>query len=799
MAVAAGALEEAVACHLAGRFGEALRCLRSTDMGPLAQSVEAAVLAELGAIEPSSRALSRLADSADPRATGFAGWARGMRHLCRDEPSKARAELGRAAEAFREGKDQVARVAALLEAAAVPDGGAPAVLDDLRRVVGDPSLDGEPGEDLRWRWLELASADRRGPDDAVVEALERLASDARVHRVPRIEWRALALAARLRSASGLDASAHALGLAALEVLEAQALDLPADLRPGFWLHPERQRVRDARPLPRVAAPEPPPSFQRPSPWERTARLLEVLKALAAEHDLERLLAQVVDHAVELSGAERGLLILVDAEGRMQAAPRVVRSRGMRAGDASVPFSRSIAEAVLIDGAPIVTVDAAEDDRLAGYLSVHRLELRSVACLPIRSREGVEGVLYLEHRLRRGRFGADETSLLMAFSDQAAIALGNARLVAEIEQRRIELESKNREIGEAKARLEQALADRTAELHETRHELERTRGEGATGYERHGIVGQSAPMRRVADILDRVRDAHLPVVIVGESGTGKELVARAIHYAGARSAGPFVAINCAAVPEALLESELFGHVRGAFTGADRDRQGVFVRASGGTLLLDEVGDMSPAMQVKLLRVLQEGRVRPLGSGDDLEVDVRVVVATQRPLAELVAAGRFRDDLLYRLDVVQVRLPPLRERVEDIPILCEHFLARMAGGQGGPRRRLGPDALERLCRHPWPGNVRQLEHVLLHACILSDQPVLCARDLPFGEQEGEGMPEQGLEALPKAAPSSLQDFKVLEKQRMLEALERHGWNRARAAQALGMPRRTFYRRLREHAIQ
>jgi serine/threonine-protein kinase PknK len=787
----------AILCHLSGHFGEALRLLHGCP-GPVPPAIERAVLAEIGAGEGSAQ---------PPVETGFdvAGWhawARAGAAMCHGNARVAHVALEEAAEAFRGAGDDRLRMVARLEAADALRcaGGAP---DVHALVAGERTEPGEPPPEvaIRLRWLELTGT--RGPDTDRVTALETLAAVCRDAGVPRYQWRALALASRMREDMDEQGAAHALGLGALEVLEAQALALPPRLRESFWRHPDRRRVRDTRPLP-VSGPGEggAPSVHLPGLEERTARLLQVLKGLAGEHDPDRLLMQVTDAAVELTGAERGLLLLLDGDGRLETEPRLARARGMRPDDASIPFSRSIAEAVLIDGEPIVTVDAACDGRLSAYLSVHRLELRSVACLPIRSRAGIEGVLYLEHRHRRGRFGEVETSLLRAFADQAAIALSNARLVAENEQRRIELEAKNRQLAEAKAQVEQILAARTAELHETRDELERARGEGPVGYERHDIVGRGEAMRRVFAVLDRVRDADVPVVIRGESGTGKELIARAIHYAGHRSTGPFVALNCAAVPDSLLESELFGHVRGAFTGADRHRRGVLARASGGTLLLDEVGDMPSKMQVDLLRVLQDGRVRPLGSEADEEVDVRIVAATQRPLADLVAAGRFREDLFYRLDVVELRLPPLRERGDDIPLLCDHFLKRFEQREGVRRRRLSREALARLCAHPLPGNVRQLEHVLLNACVMTDGDTIGPEDLPL--EPGESPPV----AVPAAPPAGsgdgdlahgMEDFKRGEKRRILRALEAHGWNRARAARELGIPRRTFYRRLQEHGIQ
>jgi len=244
-----------------------------------------------------------------------------------------------------------------------------------------------------------------------------------------------------------------------------------------------------------------------------------------------------------------------------------------------------------------------------------------------------------------------------------------------------------------------------------------------------LVGRGPAMQEVADLVRRVADASVPVLILGETGTGKGLVARAIHAEGARASAPFVTVNCAAVPEALLESELFGHVRGAFTGATAHRRGLLDEANGGTLLLDEVGEMAPALQAKLLHVLERGSVRPVGSDKEREIDVRILAATHRDLRERVASGQFREDLLYRLEVVVVELPPLRSRREDLPALIEHLLARArARHPHSPVKGLSPEALQRFYDHSWGGNVRELEHVLERVVLLGKSEQVAASDLP-----------------------------------------------------------------------
>ncbi len=642
-----------------------------------------------------------------------------------------------------------------------------------------------------------------GDADGAVTELERLAHALR--DTPALQWRALAALGKLHEEHGAEFLARKSWEQAVEALESIATGLAREHREGFWNDRARQHVR-RRAAGQTDRPRRAALAQAPFADGRLARLLEVLKRLASETDLGRLLERITDCAIELSGAERGFVLLTDERGGLM--PHTVRDAA-NPEDPHVAFSRSIAEAVLIDGEPILTVDARNDHRLSEYVSVHKLMLKSVACLPIRGRAGELGVLYLEHRVRRGRFGEGDLDLLLAFADQAAIALENARLLRSLEERREQLERANEDLAVAKEEIERLLDAKTNELAEAKTELIRARDALRQANDRHGIVGHSAPMRRVFAVIDRVQDADVPVVIQGESGTGKELIARAIHFGGRRSREPFVALNCAAVPEALLESELFGHVRGAFTGADRDRSGVLVRASGGTLFLDEVGDMPAKMQVDLLRVLQEGRVRPVGGEDELPIDVRVIAASNKALTELVTRGEFREDLYYRLNVVELWLPPLRDRADDIPLLCDHFLAMFARRDDAEPKRISRDAVNRIRSHPLPGNVRQLEHLLLNAWVMAEGDVIDADDLALAD-DGSALVvppriDRALSQAPAAAPAraeappaTVSEFKETEKGRILSALEQHNWNRVRAAKALGMARRTFYRRLKEYDI-
>jgi len=302
-----------------------------------------------------------------------------------------------------------------------------------------------------------------------------------------------------------------------------------------------------------------------------------------------------------------------------------------------------------------------------------------------------------------------------------------------------------------------------------------------------LVGVSEPIRELIRQIRQVAPSEATVLISGESGTGKELVARAIHRGSERSEGPFVPVNCAAIPKDLLESELFGHLKGAFTGAVRDRQGKFAQAAGGTLFLDEVGELPLELQPKLLRALQEREIEPVG-GTPQKVDVRVVAATNRDLEEAVAEGAFREDLYYRLAVIPLPVPPLRQRRDDIPVLIEHFLARHGGVP------VADQALELLGRYHWPGNVRELENTLERCVVLRRGERIEAGDLPEKIRSGEAKQGGVLNLPDEGFP-----LEELEKQAVLEALQRNGWNQTRAAAFLRIPRHTLLYRMEKYQLK
>ncbi len=316
-----------------------------------------------------------------------------------------------------------------------------------------------------------------------------------------------------------------------------------------------------------------------------------------------------------------------------------------------------------------------------------------------------------------------------------------------------------------------------------------------------LLGDSPAMRRLKDMIRKVARSQAPVHIHGESGTGKELVARHVHAMGPRAQGPFVAVNCGAIPGELMESEFFGHVKGAFTGATADKPGLFRAAHGGTLFLDEIAELPLDMQVKLLRAIQERAVKPVGAYEETPVDVRILTATHKRLQEEVDAGRFRHDLYFRIHVIELHVPPLRERTEDLSLLADHILQRLAAQWGEPVKTLSEEAAERLRRHPFPGNVRELENLLERAATLCDGPVIHAADLSLPAQDGEDAPPAERAAPATHPPRTVAlEGHLAEQQRalILQALEETRWNRTRAAEKLGLTPRQLRYRLRKLGI-
>lgn len=325
------------------------------------------------------------------------------------------------------------------------------------------------------------------------------------------------------------------------------------------------------------------------------------------------------------------------------------------------------------------------------------------------------------------------------------------------------------------------------------EVQRLRQQVHSQYGFENIIGQSARMRQIFELVTRISDLAVNVLILGESGTGKEMIARAIHQNSARAEKSFIPINCAAIPETLLESELFGYVRGAFTDAHRDRRGLFQAAKGGVLFLDEISEIPLSLQAKLLRVIEDKEVRPLGANQGEKVDVRLVSACNRDLERLIQEGRFRQDLYYRLNVIRIDLPPLRERAEDIPILVEHFMRKFSNQSHRQLDGVEPEALTALMRHPWPGNVRELEHTIERAVLLGKRALIGLEDLP------SSLAARSDQVLPVAeAVAKSYTLRDLERDYIMRVMETTNGNKTEAARILGVDRTTLYRKLEEYKV-
>lgn len=536
--------------------------------------------------------------------------------------------------------------------------------------------------------------------------------------------------------------------------------------------------------------------------DRLATFARIATLLAAETDSAALLELIVDSAIALTEAERGFLLLAERQEGKPAPTRELADLKVRlarlfdGSDIPVPQSRlslGIAKKALESGRPVLSMDAGQDERFDAMNSVEDLRLRSVLCLPIKIGSSVEGVLYVDNRLRSGVFSEEGLDLAEHLAALAAVAIRNARLVEELRKQNEHLAHSAEQIGRLNSGLGRKVRDRDAELSVVRRELSRERGR----YDYNEIIGTSSAMRKVFGVLDRVIESDLPVRIAGMSGTGKELIARAIHKNGARKSRPFVSLNCAAVPDSLLSSELFGHVRGAFTGADKNRRGLFQQADGGTLFLDEVGDMSAEMQSKLLRVLQEREVRPVGSTAQEKVDVRVIVASHQDLFALVEAGSFREDLFYRLNVLSVELPPLSERAEDIPLLADALLARAARDASREAPHLSPEVVAVLTRHSWPGNVRELENEMRRLVVLADG-VVRLEHLSAQILDSAGLhPASNRQAVDVGGDlrAAVGEFEATA---IRDALEGAEGNKSRAASDLGLSRFALQRKMEKYGL-
>lgn len=490
----------------------------------------------------------------------------------------------------------------------------------------------------------------------------------------------------------------------------------------------------------------------PSDATGLAALSTIAATVNSLREPSKLLTTVLEIAMKRLDAERGFIFLEDREADVGFSVRTYRNfaedeiEGLVGSDGQA--SGSIVRAVLQSGEPELLYEAATDERYGSTESVVLQQIQSVVCIPLRLKNRQIGAIYLDSKTRRGLFTRESLPFLKAFADQAAVAIENAELV-------------------------QSLREENRRL---RTEVQRIHGFD-------GIIGQSTRMREVFDTVSRVLDTDASVLLGGESGTGKELVARALHYSGHRKSEPFVAIFCGSLPDDLLESELFGHKKGAFTGAVADKMGLFEVADGGTVFLDEVGDLSPKLQTSLLRVLQEGEVKRVGDTKTRTVDVRIISATNKDLPTEIGERSFREDLYYRLNTIAIELPALRHRRDDIPLLAAHFLDRYATGSRAHLIGFSPKALDAMRTYHWPGNVRELENTVERAAVLARGNLISVDDLRLPSHEAELVFDPDV------------TLKEIERRHVLLVLDHNDGNVSETAKQLGVSRRWLHYRLKD----
>ncbi len=482
--------------------------------------------------------------------------------------------------------------------------------------------------------------------------------------------------------------------------------------------------------------------------EALHRLYQFSEKLVSTESVDQLLETLLENVLEMTGAARGMVLLVETQEGAAPSLTVRASRNVQAGELDGPsrgISDSIVRQVIETKRPVIVSDALTDTKFSQSESVIALQLSSVMCAPLVARGEVIGALYVANDEIKSLFEKRQLDILTVFAGQASLLLTNAMLVSALraDKQKLEAELGDKRFGE--------------------------------------IIGACPSMLEVFKKLQKVATTDISVLITGETGTGKELIAREIHRRSERASGPFVTVNCGAIPENLMESEMFGHVKGAFTGAIASRGGRFQQANGGTLFLDEVGELTPQLQVKLLRALQERMVTRVGDNRPEKADIRVVSATNRNLEDMISEGTFREDLYYRLNVVNLWLPPLRERGDDVFIIAKALLSKYADELGSKVRGFSPAALSAVKRYYWPGNIRQLENRLKKALVLCDQDLLTPEDLDLGTEAAE--PILPLER-------AKEEF---QRRYVLEALERNNGNRTQTARDLGVDPRTIFRHL------
>jgi transcriptional regulator with GAF, ATPase, and Fis domain len=442
-----------------------------------------------------------------------------------------------------------------------------------------------------------------------------------------------------------------------------------------------------------------------SAFDELKAINHVLERITHVQETNHIMSIIINELVDLCGADQGVINLLSRDSGTDLVTVVRHDQEVQEG---IPYkvSSQVSGWVLANKKQAV-IDDLDDDPRFRDLSSEEGRFQSVICSPMVVRDDVIGIVSLTRTKPQGPFGANEARLAGILATQSAPLLQNAILLEELANKNRLLEQSQRQLRDENARLKSEV-------------------DGAFAFE--NIIGKSEAMRRVLKLASKVSTNDSPALITGPTGTGKELIARAIHFHSPRRDKPFVVKNCGVKTESLLEAELFGHVKGAFTGATTDKPGLFREADGGTIFLDEVGEAPPMTQVAILRVLEMGEIRPVGSSQMEYVDVRVISATNRDLEESIADGSFRQDLFFRLNTFTIEMPPLRQRASDIPLLVSHILGRLRTKMGLSELRVTPKAVDLLRRYDWPGNVRQLENELERAAVVSDsEGLIDVRDL------------------------------------------------------------------------
>ena len=524
------------------------------------------------------------------------------------------------------------------------------------------------------------------------------------------------------------------------------------------------------------------------PYEK---ILQITKKILSQNQLDRLIDLILDESIDLCGAERGFVVLIrDKHLEITTARNMDKEKLQKARE---KISSTIVREVINKQSPLLTVNALEDESLKKSKSVHQMKLRSVLAVPLKVGNEMLGIIYLDNRFTSGVFDKLHAQIAELFADQAALALSQMRLLNEIQERRRELENQQKIILKLNQSLEEKLNQQSEQLQQAKILLENN-GLSPEKRSRYSeIIGESQGIKELLQTLDQISDSDVTVYIHGESGTGKELIAKALHQNGPRRDKSFVSINCAAFSENLLESELFGHVKGAFTGADKDKKGLFEFAHEGTLFLDEVGDMSLGMQAKLLRALQENEIKPVGSNQTIKVNPRIISATNRDLKEEIKKGRFRKDLYYRLNVVNLNIPPLRERSQDIPKLVEYFSANNKMGIPKDFISIEPEAMKALILYPWPGNIRELENEINRALVMG-KGAITKNLLSESVRENFEFEEELKHDLNLSKQVAFFEKKMIER-----ALQEAKGNKAQAAELLGISRLNLYQKIRNLEVE